>query len=318
MFKFKEHLAVLNRSPATIKSYGDHLKRFFDAIEQSDMKQVTPVVIEDYITALYDYKTKDGKPYSSSTICTKVRSIKRFFEFLQSANIIFIDPAERIKEPRRKISLPKDILTPKEVNKILDQPNLGTRKGIRERTILEVFYSTGIRLSELCGLTIYDADLTGKMLRVKGKGQKERVVPMGKHAVKFLREYIRRVRPHYTKKNRSSRYLFVNKSARPISIQTVEVMVRRCARAAKIKKKVSPHTLRHTFATLLVKNGADITAVQKMLGHSYLRTTQVYIRSLGIDIKSVHQKTHPREKDKLDKRSIKADIERVRPQHAAE
>jgi integrase/recombinase XerD len=315
VFKFKEHLAVLNRSPATIKSYTDHLKGFLAAIKETDMKKVTRSMIESYISELYDYRTIEGKPYSIGTICIKVRSVKRFFEFLEKANIIFIDPAETIKEPQKEKNLPKRVLTRKEVLTIMDQPNLGTRTGIRDRAILELFDSTGIRKEELCALSIYDADLTGRMLRVKGKGKKDRVVPMGRHAAKFLKEYIAKVRPHYTKKNRSSRHLLVDIYGKPISKQAVSAMVKKYGKSAGIKKSVSPHIFRHGFASVLIKNGADLMAVQKMLGHAFPSTTQIYIRSLGLDIKSVHSKTHPREKDKADRKTIKPRIERIRPQH---
>jgi integrase/recombinase XerD len=318
VFKFKEYLKVLNRSPSTIKYYTDYSKEFLDAAGIDDVKAVTRSVIEDYIAGLYNHKTRAGKPYRNGTICLKVRSIKRFFEFLETSNIIFIDPAGSIKEPQKVKNLPKRVLTRKELLSLLDQPNLGTLVGIRDRAVLELFDSTGIRTEELCRLTIYDADLTGKVLRVKGKGQKDRAVPIGKHAVRFLREYVTKVRPHYTQKNRSSRHLFVDIHGNPIGKQAVAVMVRKYAKAAKINRAISPHALRHGFATALIRNGADLMAVQKMLGHAYPSTTQIYIRSLGLDIKSVHQKTHPREKDKLDKRSIKADIERIRPQHGSE
>jgi integrase/recombinase XerD len=315
VFKFKEHLKVLNRSAATIKYYTDYSKEFLDAAGVDDVKAITRSVIEDYIAGLYDHRTRAGKPYSNGTICLKVRSIKRFFEFLEQTNIVFIDPAEAIKEPQKVKCLPKRVLSRKETLSLLDQPNLGTRIGIRDRAIVELFDSSGIRTEELCRLSIYDADLTGKVLRVKGKGQKDRVVPIGKHAVKFIREYVTKVRPHYTKKNRSSRDLFVDIHGKPIGKQTVGVMVRKYAKTAKIKMAVSPHALRHGFATALIKNGADLMAVQKMLGHAHPSTTQIYIRSLGLDIKSVHQKTHPREKDKADRKTIKPSIERIRPQH---
>lgn len=318
VFKFKEYLKVLNRSPSTIKYYTDYAKEFLDAVAVDDVKSVTRSVIEAYIGDLYNHRTKRGKPYSNGTICLKVRSLKRFFEFLQQTNIIFIDPAESIKEPPKVKNLPKRVLTRKETLALLDQPNLGTRIGIRDRVILELFDSSGIRTEELCRLTIYDADLTGKVLRVKGKGQKDRAVPIGKHAVKFLREYVTKVRPHYTKKNRSSRHLFVDIHGKPIGRQAISVMVRKYAKAAKIKRAVSPHALRHGFATTLIKNGADLMAVQKMLGHAYPSTTQIYIRSLGLDIKSIHEKTHPREKDKINRKSIKPSIERIRPQHGSQ
>ncbi len=319
VFKFKEHLTVLNRSPSTINAYVDHLKGFLGAIDVAGMRQVTRSMIEDYIAGLYEYRKKDGTPYGSGTLCIKVRSVKRFFAFLEKTNIIFIDPAETIKEPKVQRNLPKRVLTKKEINKLLDQPNLGTLLGIRDRAIMEVFYSTGIRKEELCRLTIYDADLTEKMLRVNmGKGQKDRVVPMGKHAVRFLREYISRVRPHYTKKNRSIRYLFVDRFGNSMGKQAVSVMVKKYGQSAKIKIPVNPHLFRHCFASDLIRNGADLMAVQKMLGHAYPSTTQIYIRSLGFDVKKVHQKTHPREKDKIDKKDAKPQIQRTRPKNEAE
>jgi integrase/recombinase XerD len=242
----------------------------------------------------------------------KVRAIKRFFEFLERANVIFINPAELIPEPRPSKGLPKNILSREEALKILEQPNLSTMTGVRDRAILEVFYSTGIRLEELASLTIYDADLQGAMLRVNmGKGKKDRVVPLGRHAVRFLREYVTKVRPHFTRKNRTERRLFMDAYGKPLSKQMISILVRRYARAAGIEKKVTAHTFRHTFATELVRGGADITAVQKMLGHSDLDTTQIYLRMAGVDIKAAHGKSHPREREK--EKSIKPEIERIRP-----
>jgi integrase/recombinase XerD len=310
VFKFKEHLTVLNRSAATIEAYSEHTRHFLNTMDGADIKQTTAQMIQEYIAGLYDHRTIEGKPYQTATICVKVRSIKRFFEFLEKANIVFINPAEFISEPQKQKGRIKTTLTPTETKKILDQPNLGTLAGIRDRAILEVFYSSGIRLNELCRLTIYDADLAGAMLRIKGKGQKDRVVPLGRYAVKFLREYITKVRPRLTKKNRTCRLLFVNRYGQPISDQVVSIMIKGYVRASKIKKHVSAHMFRHTFATVLIKNGADIAAVQKMMGHSDLKTTQGYLRSLGIDIKAVHQKTHPREKDKEARKAAIPKIER--------
>ncbi len=313
LFKFTEHLTVLNRSPGTIKSYLMYADRFLQSTDAKSIMQITTTMIEKYIADLYDYRSDENKPYSIGTISLKIRSIKRFFEFLEQANIIFIDPAEFIKEPKKQAYRIKPTLTPKQVRNIFDQPNLGTLTGIRDRTVLEVFYSTGIRLGELCNLTIYDADLMGGVLRInKGKGYKDRVVPMGKYAIKFLREYISKVRPRFTKKNRTSRHLFVNQMGNPLSRQVTSIMIRTCRKKAKIKQQITAHTFRHTFATLLVKNGADITAVQKMMGHTDIKTTQGYIRSLGIDIKKEHKKTHPRERDKEDIKACKPRIEMLK------
>ncbi len=310
MFKFTEHLKVLNRSSSTINAYTTHLEHFFKSVKETNIQKINKDMIENYISGLYNYITVHNKPYSTGTLCVKIRSIKRFFEFLEKANIIFIDPAERIKEPKVNRRILKPLLTTKEINNLMDQPNLGTLMGIRDRTIMEVFYSTGIRKNELCKLSIYDADLTGRMIRInKGKGQKDRVVPMGKHAARFLKEYISKARPFFTKKNRTCRHLFVDRFGNPIQKQTVSVMIKKYGE--KINKKVSPHMFRHCFATALIKNGADIFAVQKMLGHVCSSTTQIYIRSLGLDIKKIHAKTHPREKDKIDRKTIKPAIERI-------
>ena len=239
---------------------------------------------------------------------------QRFFEFLAAKNVIFINPMEFIQEPQKEKTLPRNILTSSEIQKILDQPNLGTMTGIRDRTVMELFYSTGIRLNELCKLTIYDADLQGGMLRINsGKGRKDRVVPLGRHAVKFLREYIAKVRSHCTRNNKQNRSLLVGRFGKPISDQVVTILIRTHAKAAGIEKKVTAHTFRHTFASHLVKNGADIVAVQKMLGHADLKTTQGYIRALGLDVKKAHQKSHPREKDKLSQGSVKPKLTRFRP-----
>ncbi|MDA8403273.1 MAG: tyrosine-type recombinase/integrase [Desulfobacteraceae bacterium] len=313
LFNFKEHLKILNRSSATIDAYSDHSRHFMTALNGTDLRKVTTRMIESFIAELYDHRTKKGSPYSPYTITVKVRAIKRFFEYLEQSNVILINPAEFIIEPKLLKDRIKTTLTPTEVAKILDQPNLGTWKGIRDRAILELFYSTGIRLAELCSLTIYDPDLQGNMLRINnGKGRKDRVVPMGRHAVKCLREYIAKVRPHFTKKNRASRILFVNTFGGPVSAQVVCIMIRRHAKASGIKKQVTAHTFRHTFATVLVKNGADIVSVQKMMGHTDIKTTQGYLQTLGVDLKKEHERTHPREKDKEKASAATPFIQKIR------
>jgi len=304
LFEFKEHLKALGRSPATVKAYTDHARQFLKAAAVEDIKAVTQSHIQGYIESLH--KTKR---YTTATICAKVRAVKRLFEYLEESNHIFINPAEGLTEPPKDRTLPRHVLTAKEMQTLLDQPNLGLMTGIRDRAILELFYATGIRLEELCNLSVFDADLQGGMVRVNlGKGGKDRVIPMGRHAVKTLREYITKARPRLTKNNRKSRHLFVNRYGGTMNKQSVGIMVRTYARQTKIKKKITAHCLRHTFATVLVKNGADILAVQKMLGHVDIKTTQQYLRSLGLDVKAVHQKTHPRERDKIDKERIKPDI----------
>ncbi len=307
---------VRNRTGATIEGYTGQVRLYLMGLAK-DIKAVTRTDMEAYIAGLFDYRNEKGKPYTTGTIIVKVRSLKRFFEFLEEKNIIFINPMEHIREPRKEKRLPRNTLTTQEAQKILEQPNLGLVIGIRDRTVLELLYSTGIRLGELLRLSIYDADLTGGMLRInQGKGRKDRVVPMGRHAVRFLREYISRVRPHFTQKNRKSRTLLVTNHGEPLSKLVVSLMIRTHARAAGIKKKVSAHTFRHTFATQLVNNGADIVAVQRMLGHVDLRTTQGYIKALGLAVKAAHQKSHPREKDVIPPEAVKPEIKRKKSETA--
>ena len=315
LFGFTEHMKVKNYSPATTKGYSRELKNFFDYLKENaitDIKRVTRDILKAYQLIITEHRD-NGKGYTTSTISVKIRAVKRFFEFLEASSHILINPAEYIKEPKKETRLPRVVLTEDEARKILDQPNLSTMSGFLDRTVLEVLFSTGIRREEIVNLTIYDCDLQGGMLRVnKGKFAKDRVVPLGKHAVKFLKEYITHVRPHYTRNNKTVRHLFISQLGTPLSDQVVGIMVKTYARKAGIKKKVSPHVFRHTFATQLVKNGADITAVQKMLGHSTLSITHIYTRVAGMEVKRTHREHHPREKDNQVKEEITPNIEMIR------
>jgi integrase/recombinase XerD len=304
LFAFMEHMKVRNYAKATLTGYSRYLRQFLDylrANDITDLKRVNRDTLTAYQVKLIGFRDEKGRRYTIATVSIKIRAVKRFFEYLESSNQILINPAEHIKEPKKETRLPRAVLTEDEARKILDTPNLSTMTGIRDRTIMEVFYSTGIRLAELMNITVYDCDLQGGMLRVKGKFSKDRVVPLGKHAIRFLKEYITRVRPRHTKNNKAVRNLFVNQTGEPIASQAIQQQVRNYAKKAGIKKHVTPHVFRHTFATQLVKNGADIRAVQKMLGHSHLSVTHIYTRVAGVDVKKTHRESHPREKDKVDR-----------------
>ncbi len=300
LFSYTEHLKVKNYSPQSIEAYTSHLPAFFDQLKQkniTDIKRVTRDLLSDYQVTLAEHR-KNGKGYAAGTISLKTRSVKRFFAWLEESGRLLVNPAEHIKEPKKEKRLPRSVLNEDEVSRVLDQPNLSVPTGIRDRAILEVLYSTGIRLAELTGLTIYDPDLQGGLLRVKGKFSKDRVVPLGKHAVKFLKEYIAHVRPQLTTHDKGERRLFMSRQKSTLSDQVVEIMVRTYAKRAGVIKRVTPHTFRHTFATELIRNGADINAVREMLGHADLRTTNIYTHVAGVDVKKTHSTSHPREKDK--------------------
>jgi integrase/recombinase XerD len=321
--EFIESLKVRGYAKASTTSYVRELNKFFAYLADigiDDLKRVTKDMMMTYQARLLEFRARGDIGYTSNTIALKIRSVKRFFEYLEQSNHILINPAEYLKEPKKETRLPRTILTDKEIHKMLDQPNLSTRIGIRDRTVLEVFYSTGIRLEELVNLTIFDCDLQGGMLRVnKGKCAKDRVVPIGRHAIRFLKEYVTHVRPYFTKKIWSTtgqRILFLNKFGSPLSTQVTAMMIRTYSKAAGIERKITAHVFRHTFATQLVRNGADITAVQKMLGHSDLRVTQIYTRVAGVEVKKTHKEHHPREKDKIDREEIKPDIRMIRGHYA--
>ncbi len=310
--RFTEHMKVKNYSPASIAAYCEHLPGLFAYLKErgiTDVKRVTRDHLHAYQLKIMDHtSTRTNNKYSVGTICTKTRAMKRFFKYLEDSGTILINPAEHIKEPKKETRLPRNVLSEVEVRRILAQPRLNTISGIRARAMLEVLYSTGIRLEELIKLTIFDCDLQGGLIRVKGKFSKDRFIPLGKHAVRFLKDYFTRVRPQHTKKNKAVKNLFVSRFNGPLSKQVIELMVRDYARKAGITKKVTPHTFRHTFATELVRNGADITAVRKMLGHSNLSATNIYLRVAGVDVKKTHDMSHPRERDKDERVDAVPDI----------
>lgn len=313
-------MKVKNYAASTRTGYGRELGKFFDYLrskEITDIKRVTRDILTAYQLLLFEQK--EAKGLTTATVAVKIRAVKRFFEHLEASGQVLINPAEYLKEPKIETRLPRAVLTQDEARKILDRPDLGTLIGIRDRAVLEVFYSTGIRLEELINLTIFDCDLQGGLLRVNnGKFAKDRVIPLGKHAVRFLKEYIARVRPHYTKRNKQLRSLFVNRHGRPLSKQAVEIMVRTCAKQAGITKHVTPHVFRHTFATELVRNGADITAVQKMLGHKDLKHTHIYTKVAGLDVKKTHSLYHPRETTRELRAEALPDVRTIRRHYSRE
>lgn len=270
--KFINHLEVLNRSPSTIRNYVMQNRLFFNTVKIDDINIITRDIIETYITGLFEYKDSSGKPYMVNTICIKVRSIKCFFKFLEKHDFIFINPAEYISVPKSDNNKIRDILTYKEFKALLAQADKKTAFGFRDRAILEVFYSTGIRIKEICTLKVNDVDFKNKVIRIKGKGQKDRVIPVGKHAIQCLKGYITEVRPGFVKRNnKGSKLLFTSRMGAPLNKDLIRFMINKYTKASGITKKVTPHTFRRSFATALVKNNADIVSVQRMLAVSTKR-----------------------------------------------
>lgn len=300
---FVEYLKVKNYSEATVKAYQMQVRLFLSWLVTqgiSDIRSVGKAALQGYHLSLINCRTKEGAALSLRTIENKLHPVKGLFAWLEQSNCILVNPAEGMEVPKAA-RLPKAVLNADEAALVLAAPNEATLIGLRDRAILEVFYSTGIRLSELINLTLFDCDLAGGYVRVNsGKGNKDRVVPLGSKAVQQVKEYVSQVRPEYERPEKSGNALFLTRYGTKLKHLAVQIMVRRYARLAGIKKKVTPHAFRHSFATALVRNDADLVAVQKMLGHASLNTTQVYVRVSGIEVKRTHARAHPREKDIID------------------
>jgi integrase/recombinase XerD len=228
------------------------------------------------------------------TKALKIRPVKRLFEHLTQTHKLLINPTEGIVETCRKHRKIGPVLTVEEVKTLMDQPNLSLKTGIRDRAIIEVLYATAIRLDELLTLEIYHVDLVDKTLYIrKGKGKKQRVVPLGKAATAWLKEYLEKIRPYYARKQPRQRRLWLNHSGRTLTAESVRAAFRKYRLEAGITKPVSPHVFRRTCATHLLRAGADIRYIQKLLGHRHLKTTQSYTKVMPVEIKQTHEKTHP-------------------------
>jgi integrase/recombinase XerD len=289
--EFKQHLKAKGYAAATIASYRKGLSVFgayLQSCDIDDLRRVSAQVIEDYRSKVM------AEPIAAESKALKLRPVKRLFEHLVKSHKLLINPCENLVETcrtRRKIGT---ILTVDEVKALLAQPNLSLKTGIRDRAILEVFYATGIRLDELISLEIYHADLADKVIFIrKGKGGRQRVVPLGKTAAAYLKAYLEKIRPYYGRKNPRQRRLFINHFGLAMTAGAIRQMMRSYRLAAGIKKPVSPHALRRSCATHMLAAGADIRYIQKLLGHKELKTTQAYTRVMPVDIKQTHTKTHP-------------------------
>ena len=286
--QFINHLRVeRGLADNTIQSYSRDLIRFFNFMEQ---KKISPIqASRDHVT---EYIGSLSSVLSARSIARSLSALKMFFRFLISDGKIKDSPArllESIKLPGR---LP-EILTRDEVDLLLSQPNISTSLGLRDKAMLELLYATGLRVSELIGLNLIHINLEAGYVRTVGKGFKERMVPMGEKAKDTLNAYISGGRPMLLKGRNPSR-LFLNSRGRPISRQGFWKIIKRYGIMAGIKKKITPHRLRHSFATHLLEGGADLRSVQVMLGHADISTTQIYTHVSRERLKQIHEKYHPR------------------------
>jgi len=267
-----------------LKSYEKHLKE----IQQIDsFNDVTRIHIIQFLKSLKE----SGK--SSKTIARHTASIRNMHQFLLREKQANQDPSVMIESPQLERNLPK-ILSLQEVEKLLDTPKLNTPFGYRDKAMLELLYATGIRVSEMINLNLTDAHLTMGFIRCYGKGNKERIVPIGKTATEALMNYIENARGKLLNPKQPTEALFVNHHGKRISRQGFWKNLKKIALEANIQNELTPHTLRHSFATHLLENGADLRAVQEMLGHADISTTQIYTHVSKTRLKDVYNQFHPR------------------------
>ncbi len=286
---FTTHLRVgRGLSGNTVESYRRDIIKLANSLEKKDVKihDLSPRHILDFLTEL---KEQGLKP---SSIARIIASTKQFFKFLIGEKICDVDPTFPIRHPKTKRSLP-EVLTPEEVENLLSAPRGDSAREIRDKAMLEVLYATGIRVSELVGLKLNDVNLEAGYLITYGKGSKERIVPIGKKAQKELMNYLDAARPALIK-NKTSLHLFLTQLGREMTRQGFWKIIKFYAKKCGIFKKISPHTLRHSFATHLLQRGADLRAIQLMLGHSDISTTQIYTHIERERLKEIHKKHHPR------------------------
>jgi integrase/recombinase XerD len=300
--RFLERMRVEGFSPRTVGSYRSHLGFFLTYLAaETDIEEitaVTPEVLHGYQTWLYGYTDDEGRGLAIATQAARLSVVRAFFRWLVKTDVLLYDPAGSLELPKRKGILPRSVLTKKEVTRLLAAADTTTPLGLRDRAILEVLYSTGIRNAELRAIQLYDLDLERGLLRInEGKNAKDRVVPLGEVACTWLREYLDEARPKLLAQDGASEQtVFVSKSGRPLLPLGVIDRIRRLAKAAGIERPVTPHSMRHTFATHMLRGRADIRHIQAMLGHASVATTQIYTRVEVTDLKNVHKRCHPREK----------------------
>jgi integrase/recombinase XerD len=276
----------------TLEAYRSDLFQFGRFLEArgADAVTATSADVSDFLTELAEGNGR--APSSPATIHRKAACLRSFYRHLRRENVRESDPTATISGPRRGRKLPK-VLNRGEVQKLLDQPRGTAPTSLRDRALLELMYACGLRASEAIGIEISDVDLELGVLRARGKGSKERVVPIGRAAVQAVRIYLERGRPALVHGGIVA-HLFVNFRGEPLTRQGLYKIVRRHATTAGLADRMSPHTLRHTFATHLLAGGCDLRSVQEMLGHADVATTQLYTHLSSDRLKDVYFKAHPR------------------------
>lgn len=298
--RHQQHLQLLNFAPQSVRTAVSSLKqfkRYLAEAQVTDLQAVSAATVNDFFAWLMVQPSHRGTTRTPGTHNRVLSTLKGFFAFLAEENYLARSPIKDLRYAREPDYLPRNVLTVPESRKIMQQPDLQTVVGYRDRTMLEVLYATGIRKAELMNLTVENVNIEDGVLRINGgKGAKDRIVPLTKLACSFLENYIKGVRPELTGQNQTNR-LFLSMRQRQMSKNTLACAVEKYAKMAGVKKHVTCHLWRHTVATHLVQNKANLRHVQEILGHRRLTTTERYLHLTIADLKEAHHKYHPREAD---------------------
>lgn len=285
-----------NASTLTIKSYREDLIDLADFLAEQQGKtslkpdDVTPRDLRGYVSALHE------AGYARSSISRKLASLRSFYKFAQRQELATTNPAKPLRNPRGQRKLPH-FLTSDEVERLLNSPPRDEVLGLRDRAILETMYSAGLRVSEVVGLNDGDIDLEEGLARVRGKGRKERMSPLGRFAIAALHKYAHHRERSPKEPTGKNAPVFVNRFGRRLTTRSVARMLEKYIQLTGLDQRTTPHTLRHSFATHLLDRGADIRSVQELLGHKSLVTTQIYTHLSTANLKEVYERAHPRAKN---------------------
>jgi len=307
LLRFLEYSKIQNLSERTLETREVFIRRFIIWCDERSLAHpgdISKPILERYQRHLFLLRKDNGEPLSISGQHTHLMGVKAFFRWLARSNYILYNPASDLDMPRVPKRLPRNILTAREADLILNIPDISKSAGIRDRAIMEVLYSTGIRRKELADLKISDIDTErGTLMVIHGKGDKDRMIPIGDRAISWVRKYLNEVRPELVI-GVSGNYLFLNLYGEGIGVSWLSKIVADYIKQADIGKTGSCHVFRHSMATLMMENGAGIRYIQMMLGHSSLRTTQIYTQVSITKLKEIHTATHPA-KNKRSKETIK-------------
>lgn len=296
MLRFIAHRAMLGATEQGLYNLERHLRYFVewaDARSVTHPQHVTQAVLERYQRALHHYRKKDGEPLSIASQRAKLVPLRGFFKWLTRSGEINANPASELEFPRAPRRLPMQSMTVEEVERVLVLPDTSTALGLRDRVIMEVLYGTGMRRMEIANLRIGDIDFDRGVVMIRqGKGRKDRLIPMGERALHWVRHYLDRGRDQLAW-NQDDKTLFLGKEGLPLSLDMLTEMVSKYVKKAALGKTGSCHMFRHTMATLMMENGADILFIQAMLGHAEISTTQIYTHVAVRQLQLVHANTHP-------------------------